>query len=150
MIGRKIYYELATGDVVLITEEKQGLNAANTTKEQDFAMYSPLQVRDPETIDFIQLEYGQYAADIQVARAVHMDPETRELQFEYPEYVPPLTTQLENQSLIAENTALRERVEQQETAMLEMTMVAAQQEQRADLTEQAIIELSMVIGGGDA
>ena len=117
MIGRKIYYELATGDVVLITEEKQGLNAANTTKEQDFAMYSPLQVRDPETIDFIQLEYGQYAADIQVARAVHMDPETRELQFEYPEYVPPLTTQLEalkteNQSLIAENTALRERVEQ--------------------------------------
>ena len=34
--------------------------------------------------------------------------------------------------------------------MLEMTMVAAQQEQRADLTEQAIIELSMVIGGGDA
>ncbi len=138
MIGRKIYYELATGDVVLITEEKHGLNAVNTTKEQDFLLYSPLQVRDPDTVDFIQLEYGQYAAEIQSARAVHVDPETRELRFEYPVYIPPLTAQLEalkteNQSLKAENETLKQTAEAQSDAIAELSTM-----------------LALLMGGGEA
>lgn len=35
MIGRKIYYELTTGDVVLITEEKHGLSAVNLDQKED-------------------------------------------------------------------------------------------------------------------
>lgn len=128
MIGRKIYYELATGDVVLVTEEKQGLNAINTTREQDFQMYSPLQVRDPETIGMIQLEYGQHAAELQSARSVRVDIETGELMFEYPEYHPPLTTQIENlkaenQALKAENDNLKQTAEAQSDAIAELSLM---------------------------
>jgi len=48
MIGRKIYYELATGDVILEISEKHGINATNTTKEQDFQMYDVLAARNPD------------------------------------------------------------------------------------------------------
>jgi len=128
MIGRKIYYELTTGDVVLITEEKHGLNAVNTTMEQDFQMYSPLQVRDPETIGLIQLEYGQHAAELQSARSVRVDIETEELMFEYPVYHPPLTTQVEhlkteNQTLRAENENLKQTAEAQSDAIAELSLM---------------------------
>ena len=46
MIGRKIYYELATGDVILTVPEKHGQNAINTTKEQDFQMYYARYLRE--------------------------------------------------------------------------------------------------------
>lgn len=128
MIGRKIYYEITTGDVVLITEEKQGLNAVNTTREQDFQMYSPLQVRNPETIGMIQLEYGQYAAEFLSARSVKVDIETKELLFEYPAYHPPLTTQVEhlkteNQILKAENDNLKQTAEAQSDAIAELSLM---------------------------
>lgn len=105
MIGRKIYYELATGDVILITPEKHSENATNTTKEQDFQMYEVLAARNPDTVGVIQLEYGQYRAEFQSARSVRVDLETGQLLFEYPKYEPPLTTQIEN--LRAENEVLR-------------------------------------------
>ncbi|UZQ86044.1 hypothetical protein ODU73_000439 [Thermoclostridium stercorarium] len=147
MIGRKIYYELATGDVVLITEEKHGLNAVNTTKEQDFQMYDVLAARNPDTVGVIQLEYGQYQAEFQSARSVKVNPETKELLFEYPKYEPPLIVQVENlqkenQNLKAENEQLKQRTEKLELALLEMTTIAAEQ-------EQAILELSVLIGGAE-
>ena len=128
MIGRKIYYELTTGDVVLITEEKQGLNAVNTTREQDFQMYSPLQVRSPETIGMIQLEYGQHAAEFMSARSVKVDIDTEELLFEYPAYHPPLTIQVENlkaenQALKAENDNLKHTAEAQSDAIAELSLM---------------------------
>ena len=67
-IGHKIYYELATGDVILITPEKHSENAINTTKEQDFQMYDVLAARNPDTVGVIQLEYGQYQSGFQSAR----------------------------------------------------------------------------------
>lgn len=115
MIGHKIYYELATGDVILITPEKHSENAINTTKEQDFAMYDVLAARNPDTIGMIQLEYGQYQAEFQSARSVKVNVETGELLFEYPKYEPPLseqvkTLQKENQTLKQENAQLHEEI----------------------------------------
>ena len=147
MIGRKIYYELATGDVILIVPEKHGQNAINTTKEQDFQMYDVLTARNPDTVGVIQLEYGQYSAEFQSARSVHVNPETQELQFEYPEYHPPLTVQVEtlkaeNQALRAESEQLKQKANELETALLEMTTISAEQ-------EQAILELSTLLAGGN-
>jgi 16S rRNA U1498 N3-methylase RsmE len=107
MVGRKIYYELTTGDPILIVPEKHGQNAINTTKEQDFQMYDVLTARNPDAIGLIQLEYGQYSAEFQSARSVHVNPETQELQFEYPEYHPPLTVQVE--TLRAESEQLKQK-----------------------------------------
>lgn len=124
MIGRKLYYELATGDVILITPEKHSEFAINTTKEQDFQMYDVLAARNPDTVGVIQLEYGQYSAEFQSARSVHVNPETQELQFEYPEYHPPLTVQVE--TLKAENQALRAESEQLKQEDLEIKLALAE------------------------
>ncbi|AGC67450.1 hypothetical protein Cst_c04280 [Thermoclostridium stercorarium subsp. stercorarium DSM 8532] len=115
MVGRKIYYELATGDVILITPEKHSENAINTTKEQDFQMYDVLAARNPDTVGVIQLEYGQYQAEFQSARSVKVDIETGQLLFEYPKYEPSLseqvkTLQKENQTLKQENAQLHEEI----------------------------------------
>jgi len=119
MIGRKIYYELATGDVILIVTEKHGQNAINTTKEQDFQMYDVLAVRNPDTVGVIQLEYGQYQAEFQSARSVKVNPETKELLFEYPVYQPPIITQIEqlkaeNENLKVINQQLQEHIQLQQ------------------------------------
>jgi hypothetical protein len=119
MIGRKIYYELATGDVILIVPEKHGQNAINTTKKQDFQMYDVLTARNPDAIGLIQLEYGQYQAEFQSARSVKVNPETKELLFEYPVYQPPLITQIEqlkaeNENLKVINQQLQEHIQLQQ------------------------------------
>ena len=119
MIGRKIYYELATGDVILIVPEKHGQNAINTTKEQDFQMYDVLAARNPDTVGVIQLEYGQYQAEFQSARSVKVNPETKEILFEYPVYQPPLITQIEqlkaeNENLKVINQQLQEQIQLQQ------------------------------------
>jgi len=147
MIGRKIYYEKDTGNVILVTLEKHHENAVNTTKEQDFQMYDVLAARNPDTIGLIQLEYGQYQAEFQSARSVKVDPETKEILFEYPRFDPPLITQVDNlkadnQYLRAENEQLKQKVNELEAALLEMTTISAEQ-------EQAILELSMLLGGGN-
>ncbi len=116
MIGRKIYYELSTGDVILIVPEKHSENAVNTTKEQDFIMYDILAARNPETIGLIQLEYGQYQAEFQSAKSVKVDVETKQLLFEYPVFEKPLTEQVnllkaENENLKALNAQLTTQLE---------------------------------------
>ncbi|MCL6442087.1 MAG: hypothetical protein K6T83_01250 [Alicyclobacillus sp.] len=59
-IGRKVYYELATGNVILDTGERQGA-VVETTEEQDFAMYAALQPYQQSAVGVIQLAYGQDA-----------------------------------------------------------------------------------------
>lgn len=57
-IGRKIYYNKLTGDVLLDTGERTG-NVCETTREEDFQTYKVLAERTPETVGCLQLEYGQ-------------------------------------------------------------------------------------------
>jgi hypothetical protein len=57
-IGRKIYYEKATGNVILETGERMG-DVVETTTEQDFAMYTALQQYVPGQVGVVRLEYGQ-------------------------------------------------------------------------------------------
>ena len=59
-IGRKIYYDLSTGNVLLDKGEMQG-SVIETTLEQDCASYVALSERVPSTVGLIQLAYGQYA-----------------------------------------------------------------------------------------
>lgn len=121
-IGRKIYYEKLTGDVILITPEK--FNGIATTKEQDFAMYEVLSIYNPESVDVIELEYGQYSSDFQTANSVRVDLETGNLLFNYPVFEQPLSVKVNN--LEAENAMLKAQNEalQQQVADLEMAMAA--------------------------
>ncbi len=83
-IGRKIYYEKATGNVLVDTGERQG-SVIETTQEQDFETYQALAERVPETVGYIQLEYGEYAQDFAQCNGYKINPGTKELEFSYPD-----------------------------------------------------------------
>jgi hypothetical protein len=83
-IGRKIYYELATGNYLLDTGERSGL-VIETTQEQDFESYAALAERVPETIGVIQLEYGELAQDFMECNGYQVNLTTGLLEFSYPD-----------------------------------------------------------------
>ncbi|MEK3682499.1 hypothetical protein [Paenibacillus sp. FSL R10-2736] len=117
-IGMKIYYELATGNVILNTGERSG-NVVTTTWEQDFAAYQVLNERVPETIGVIKLEYRQHSEDFMHATGYRVNLETEELEFSFepinrelptePMYQKPLTEQI---------VTLQQRTEANEAAIL--------------------------------
>ena len=74
IIGRKIYYELVTGNIIQETSERQG-SVIETTQEQDFQTYISLSERVPSSVGVIQLTYGQYADKFGVYH-YHIDPVT--------------------------------------------------------------------------
>ena len=55
----KIYYELATGNVILEIGEREG-SVIETSLDQDFQSYVGLSQRVPSTVGVIQLTYGQH------------------------------------------------------------------------------------------
>lgn len=57
-IGRKIYFDKLTGNVLVDTGERSG-SVRETTTEEDFQTYLVLAERVPETVGCLQLEYGQ-------------------------------------------------------------------------------------------
>jgi hypothetical protein len=114
-IGRKIYYDKSTGNVILDTGEMMGA-VIETTVDQDFETYQALKERVHDTVGVIQLEFGQYAQDFAQCNGYRVNPETLELEFSYPDpnepeappvYVEPLSKQLEEtKQAIAELTLL--------------------------------------------
>lgn len=117
-IGRRIYYDKQTGNVILDTGERQGA-VVPTTVEQDFATYAALAARVPETVGVLELEFGQYAADFAACKGYRVDlsGETPTLVFSYPDpsdpeappvYQRPLSEQIEE--LRAENLTALEAI----------------------------------------
>jgi hypothetical protein len=104
-IGRRIYYELSTGNVIQDTGERSG-SVTETTSEQDFAAYVSLAERVPGTVGVIQLAYGQNAQDFAQCLGYTVDISgTPTLVFSYPDpnsptdppvYVKPLSEEISN------------------------------------------------------
>lgn len=84
-IGRKLYYDKTTGQAILLTAEQNSPWAEESTKEQDFARYRELMGRNPESVDVLQLEYGQYRGDFEKATNYRVNIETKAVEFELPE-----------------------------------------------------------------
>lgn len=76
-IGRKIYYEKSTGNIILEIGERMGF-VVETTTEQDFNMYEVLQQYVPKQVGCIQLEYGQFADKFGMYH-YRIDPEAQEI-----------------------------------------------------------------------
>lgn len=83
-IGRRIYYDKATGNVILDKGEQQGA-VVETTVEQDIVNFTALSMRNRETFGFIQLAYGQYAEDFSSCIGVKVNLTTLSLEFVYGE-----------------------------------------------------------------
>ncbi|MEK4085597.1 hypothetical protein [Psychrobacillus sp. FSL K6-1415] len=82
-IGRKIYYEISTGNVIVDTGDRQG-GVVATTIEQDYESYIALSERNPSTVGVLELEFGQYAQDFAESSSYRVNPTTKEVEFSYP------------------------------------------------------------------
>lgn len=110
--GRKIYYDVVTGEKIIETGEMSG-SVIQKTVDQDIATYTALSERNRDTFDVLELEYGQYAQDFAECNGYRVNPETKELEFSYPDpneptappvYQKPLSEQIAE--LKAQNEAL--------------------------------------------
>lgn len=81
-IKAKIYYEIATGNILTITSEMAG-EVEENTKEQDCTIYPQLQDKDINNIDFIELEYGTFASIFTNIKSYKINLETKALECEY-------------------------------------------------------------------
>jgi len=58
-VGRRVYYDPLTGDVVQDCGERSG-DVTQTTQEQDFEVYPNLQPYEQGTLGILELEYGTF------------------------------------------------------------------------------------------
>lgn len=91
-IGRRIYYDLETGNVLIDTGERQG-SVLPTTIEQDVMDYVALSERNRNTFNVIELAYGQYAQDFADCIGYRVNVESNSLEFSYPDPNEPNETQ---------------------------------------------------------
>jgi hypothetical protein len=102
-IGRKIYYEKATGNVLVDTGERSGAVMVPNTIENDFKTYIALSGRTSETVGVKELSYGQFKEDFLNCNGYKINPSTLALEFSYPSATPeqppefrePLTVQID-------------------------------------------------------
>lgn len=151
-IGRKIYFDNRTGDILAVVGERSGF-VRETTEEEDFSAFKSLSERNKDTVDSLQLEYGQYAEDFAKGYLDHIDPTTKQPYFIYPDPAnpgepptptPPLTEQLNE--LKQENANLTKRADTAEANTLTaLDAVATVFEQLLDVQAQ----LAALQGGGE-
>lgn len=113
-LGRKIYYQKQIGNVVFTRGEMSGC-VIESTKEEDFATYVALRDLEPDAVEMLLLEYGEYAEDFTTCNGYRVNPATKKLEFSYPDadekepaqppkYRPPLSHTVER--LRQDNAAL--------------------------------------------
>ena len=113
-IGRRIYYELSTGNIVCDTGDRSG-DVVQTTVEQDYASYHGLSARVPDTIGVLQLDYGAYAQEFALASGYSVDVASNALVFTYPDpanptVLPKTPDQIKVEQLESDNAALNEQL----------------------------------------
>lgn len=140
-IPRKIYYDTVNGEVLVNTGEHEGL--VPRTIEQDIQTFNVLRERNRDTFDVLELEYGAYAQDFNECTGYRVNIETKTLEFSYPDPNNPGMEQ-------PYQAPLSEQVKNLEATILEMTAYSAVQDERLAMQEQALLELTTTIAGGNA
>jgi hypothetical protein len=83
-IGRKVFYDTATGNIITDTGERSGSVIA-TTIEQDIATFTALSERNRDSFDVVEFPYGAYAQDFADCTGYQVNVETKTLEFSYPD-----------------------------------------------------------------
>lgn len=81
-IGKKIYFDLLTGDVITDIGERQGA-VIETTVEQDIMTYKALSERNRNTFDYIDLPYGAFQEQFALCQGYRVNPTTKDIEFDY-------------------------------------------------------------------
>lgn len=120
-VGRKIYFDVATGEVILDTGDRQD-SVYETTIEQDVSVFKILSERNRETFDVLELPYGLYSQDFTESNGYRVNVETKELEFSYPDPNEPEAVHVFVKSLSEEVSTLKENNEELSNYMLDVDM----------------------------
>lgn len=118
-IGRKIFYEKETGNIIVDTGEREG-SSVYTTVEQDIASYIELSQRNRDTFDVIELPYGKYRQDFMVSNGRRVNLETMDLEFSYPNPTDPNAPQKFEKALSTQIEELRQEQTSTNLTILEL------------------------------
>lgn len=144
-VGHIVFFDKTTGGVLVVTPEISE-TSANITAEGYIAIYKVLSERNRDTFDFIELEYGQYAQDFAESNGYRVNPETKQIEFSYPDpnetepsepvFQVPLSEKVEllEQEKAILQLALAETIEKQELDKISNQLALA------DLVETLIIK----------
>jgi hypothetical protein len=108
-VGRKIFFELSSGNIIVDTGERQG-NVLKTTVEQDILSYTSLSERNRNTYDVIELSYGAYSQDFIECNGYRVNPATKKIEFSYPDPNAPEAPQVFSKALSEEIADLKQSV----------------------------------------
>ncbi|WP_026885375.1 hypothetical protein [Clostridium beijerinckii] len=81
-ICSKVYYQIVTGEVLVITTECESTEL-ETTKEQDVNIYNELKDKQISDIDFIKLEYGTLASTLNNSKSYKVNVTAKKLEVIY-------------------------------------------------------------------
>lgn len=105
-VGYKIYFDKTSGEPIQKTPQKEGVWARQSTEGEDLTAYKTLSERNRETFEVLELPYGAYAQDFAICTGYRVNPETKELEFIYPDenepdveqpYIQPLSEAINEQ-----------------------------------------------------
>lgn len=137
---RRIFYDKTTGERIVEVGRSEGM--VIPTIEQDIATYTDLSERNRDTFDVLELDFGAYSQDFRECNGYRVNPETKTLEFSYPDPNEPGVEQ-------PYQAPLSEQVKTLEATILEMTEYSAMQDERLANQEQAMLELTTLIAGGN-
>lgn len=86
-VGKRIYYLKENGNIILDTGEAEGW-VNKTTVEQDFKIYTELQKYTKDSVDCIELQFGEFKTEFSECTSYKVDVNKKELVFDYSE-IPP-------------------------------------------------------------
>lgn len=115
-IGRKIYYDKITGNIIVDTGDREG-SVVETTIEWDYQAYTALAERTPETVGMIQLKYGQYWQDFMECNGYRINLDTLQIEFSYPDPNNPAQEPIYQKPLSEEVEGIKSSVADLEMAM---------------------------------
>jgi hypothetical protein len=137
-IGMKIYFEKATGNVVVNTGEQVGRLVVETTEDQDFATYKALAERVRDTIGVVKLKYGQFRREFAECNGYRVNPDTEDLEFIYPGEVPADVLIKRIEMVEGENAKTVQELEQTNKKLVETL-------ERLDQTETQLQEAQLAL-----
>lgn len=110
-IGRRIYFEIITGNIIVDKGEMQDSVIA-TTIDQDITTFTALSERNRETFDVIELPFGAYTQDFAECNGYKVNPTTKVLEFTYPDPNTPIAPQVFIKPLTEQNKELSDQLVQ--------------------------------------
>lgn len=145
---RRIFYDKETGEKLVDTGLRIN-SAPQTTVVYDISVYKSLSERNRETFDVLELDPEEYAADFAEGRLIGVEPETKELRFEYSNPEDPAEPIKPAVPLSKQIEALKEEGVMNMMAMVEMYEKNVSLEQENAATMLAVTELyELMMGGG--